>query len=318
MSLYPRNTMIGIYRLDNELSNRGGMAVVYEATIVNDQRYPHRNNRKVALKIARSGQHNDEQFMNFLRREIETLQKLRHPGVVRVYPIAAFRDPRQYIGRASNLPNDPWYFAMELLPGKTLAHINVRKMSLAWRVELLYQFATVLQFMHHHEIAHRDLKPENIMFRNGNVSEKESPQPVLIDFGLALGAQVAETTQAATITHASPERVEHLWQNRNSDQNRPTTIGFNYLRADVWAFGVIAYEVLNGRYLYDYNPKNTPPSMLAEMIRRQRPNPMESDIPEPLQQLVLAMLEKDPRYRPDMGEIAQFLESDIQIIAPRI
>lgn len=309
MSIYQRGTLIGPFRLENPVSERGGMASVYEASVV-DANTPERNGKRVALKIARQGGSNDHIFETLLRQETEMLNGLRHPGVVRIVPIEQF-NRRQLVARASKLPGAPWYFAMELLSRYSMTDVipQQRRYSLLWRVDLLYQIAIILEFLHQREIAHRDLKPENILFRTPP-NPKETPSPVLIDFGLGLKRQIAPDVQAATITHASPERVYHLMQ----AGYRSTDVNFDHLPADIWALGVIAYELLTGYYPFG---QGDPRTVLSQRILNEMPPRMQG-VPLELEKLVAYMLDKRPQNRPKISQVIHMLEHKIELIAPRI
>lgn len=291
------------FRLEREISNQGGMASVYEATVI-DNEIPERDGKRVALKIARVGEENDDLFETFLRRETDLLTKLRHPGVVRVLPIRQGGRWRS-VARATNLPGEPFYFAMELLSRSLKDIVGDRRFSLPWRVEALYQMAVTLDFVHLCGLVHRDLKPENIMFR-GEVSPKAIPQTVLIDFGLGERKQRPGDVQAATLSHASPERILASQQH--------TTVIKHPDKVDVWAFGVIAYELLTGLYPFGETDNRTE---LADRILYKPPFEMR-DVPPNLRRLIEATLTKNPEKRPTMQEVVEHLETNIEYIAPRI
>ncbi len=317
MAVYSKKTKVGIYRLENELSNSGGTGVVYEASIRPEKdKFKHRGDKRVALKFARNKGHHKDTFEDLLRREVKLLNGMRHPGIVRVLPIAQYKD-NQYVGRASNLPDTPWYFAMELLYPETLKSLKFGNYPLPWRVELLYQLATTLAHMHkHHERAHRDLKPDNVLFRT-KPEVSQMPVPVLIDFGLSEKRKATLTVNAATLSHASPERVEHLISGRKGSFEA-TSMSFDYLASDVWSFGVICYEVLTGRYIYGDVNTSMGRTAIADVIVNKYPDPIGRELPERLGQLVMAMLQPTPHHRPTMKQIIEYLETGIELIPPRI
>jgi len=293
------------FRLEREISDQGGMASVYEATVV-DNEIRERDGKRVALKIARVGESNDDLFETFLRRETELLTKLRHPGVVRVFPIRQGGKWRN-VARATNLPGEPFYFAMELLNRNLKDIISDRRFNLPWRVEALYQVAMTLDFIHLCGLVHRDLKPENIMFR-GEVNPKTMPQTVLIDFGLGEKGRKQGDVQAATLSHASPERILAFQQGSHTTRiDHPD-------RVDVWAFGVIAYEVLTGLYPFGETESRTE---LTDRILYKQPFEMR-DMPPNLRRLIESMLAKNPEKRPTMQEVVERLETDIEYTSPRI
>jgi serine/threonine-protein kinase len=291
------------FRLEREISDQGGMASVYEATVI-DNEIRERDGKRVALKIARVGEENDALFETFLRRETDLLTKLRHPGVVRVFPIRQGGKWRN-IARATNLPGEPFYFAMELLSRNLKEIVSERRFGLPWRVEVLYQVAMTLDFVHLCGLVHRDLKPENIMFR-GEISPKTIPQAVLIDFGLGEKGRRPGDIQAATLSHASPERIL-AFQQRTTKIEHPDKV-------DVWAFGVIAYELVTGLYPFGETDSRTE---LTDRILYKQPFEMR-DVPPNLRRLIEDMLMKNPQSRPTMQEVVERLETDIEYTAPRI
>ncbi len=300
---------IGPFKIESVLSKSGGMGIVYKASFYKDSEYQERNGKMVALKVARAQGPHAAVFEQLLRKEIETLNDLRHPGVVRVYPIAG---RRRYIGRAVELDprNSPYYFAMELLDNTNVGAIaNENRFPLGWRVELIYQIAVTLDYLHLRKFAHQDLKPENILFR-ATPHPSRVPQPVLIDFGLTdKRHNRAEKVNAMTLLYASPERIN------STRQNRQTSINVDRMKVDVWALGVIAYELLNRRYPF---PEDSSHTNLANKILSHPPEPMNPDIPTNLENVVKAMLHKDPERRISIEKAIQAIETDIELISPRI
>ncbi|PJF22007.1 MAG: hypothetical protein CUN56_08180 [Phototrophicales bacterium] len=309
--MYKRGTPVGPFRLDRLLSDTGGMSSVYEATVL-DQQIAERNGKKVAIKIARIGMENDHIFETLLRQETELLNDLRHPGVVRIIPIEQFNQ-RYYVGRAPGLPGAPWYFAMELLSTETVKNVikNLRKYSLGYRLELIYQITIILDYLHLREVAHRDLKPDNIIFRMPP-HPKQMPMPVLIDFGLGLKRRIEPTVNAATVAYASPERVRTLMR---PNGYQPTEQAFDYFPSDVWALGVIAYELLTGKHPFGDEANRT---ALAEMIMNGHPAKMNGNIPPEIEKVVWYMLNKNPQHRPTIPQVLKLLETKIEIPPPRV
>ena len=192
----------------------GGMGVVYRAVHTT-------SGERVALKTVAVG---SEHELASIRREIHTLRRLRHPGVVRIVAEGV-------------CDGVPWY-AMDLLEGETL---RTRLERLSARdlggppgpLDLLLRTAEVLAFVHSEGVVHGDLKPENIFLRPGD-------RPVLVDFGLAwrvpgpLGREVLEDLSRVTGTPAymAPEQI----------RGEPIDA-----RADLYALGCILFELLAGR-----------------------------------------------------------------------
>lgn len=322
---YKRGNVVGLFRLEQFLGG-GGMAEVWRATVQNDQRYPHRNGKQVALKISHVDQENAVHFEALLKEEIDILRNMRHPGIVRVFPVGRF-NTEDYLARDSDIFPDsaPWYFAMEPLSQTNLkAIIKRRNMPIQWKVEFLYQLAVTIGYLHARRFAHRDLKPDNILFRI-DPKRNEPPLPVLIDFGLAQRqnannrVDISETkNRAASIAYASPERVKYLLG--GSPMGNTTLIEFDYRASEVWSFGVIAYELLSdGQYIFpDFSESSVNRTELVRMIRHHPHTSLPKIVPERLSQLVDVMLEKHPAHRPKIFDILEYLEIAVDMLPPRV
>ena len=212
---------IARYRIIRILGE-GGMGTVYEA----EQDSPR---RRVALKVVRAGLSSREMLKRF-ERESQALGRLQHPGIAQVYE-AGTAD----IGRASQP-----YFAMEFIQGAPLKeYIAANGLDLRGRLELVAKICDAVQHAHDRGIIHRDIKP-------GNILVDRTGQPKVLDFGVArlLEAQPSETLHTSegqlvgTLAYMSPEQV----------LGDPTSID---ARSDVYAIGVVLYELLAGRMPYD-------------------------------------------------------------------
>ena len=225
------------YIIEKSISNSGGMASTYLASLLHDSRL------KVAIKFARTGNHGPEHEDALLQREADLLSRWdwRHPGIVRLYPTPLGDTKSEYCLRALNVADQPWYMVMEYLSGGSLSQ-NAKKIQsypLEWKLEMFYQVLTAVGFIHQKGYGHRDLKPENIVFRRP-IAPNEMPQPVLIDFALASdgksGSPLVETSY--TLEYASPERVA-LGMGLINDCLDPR-------KSDVWSLGIMLYELLTG------------------------------------------------------------------------
>ena len=254
---------IGRYRIVR-LLGEGGMGAVYEA----EQENPHRT---VALKVIRVGYADPEMVRRF-ENEAQALGRLHHPGIAQIYEA----------GTADTQFGSQPYFAMELVHGQTLLtycdqhHTNVRE-----RLELMAKIADAVQHAHQRGLIHRDLKPANILV-------DEAGQPRILDFGVArlTDADTQATRQTnigqivGTLSYMSPEQV----------QGDPDALD---TRSDVYALGVILYEMLAGKMPY------TLPRQLHEAVRT-----IQQTEASPLSTLVKS-------YRGDIETIvAKALEKD--------
>jgi serine/threonine-protein kinase len=287
---------LGKFTLLRELG-RGGMGTVYEA-------YDTASRRTVALKILASSPHarpgetgpEDERFL----REANLAQSLPdHPNLVRVLESGALGERR--------------YIAMELVPGPSLSEWR-RQGSVTVRqyVAVLRDVALAAHHAHEHGIVHRDLKPENILI-------DPDGRPRVTDFGLAkiVGAppdsSVTGGHSIGTPAYMSPEQVQGR---RDLDR-----------RTDVFAIGVMLYELLTGRRPFEgQTPFETMTKVVhAEVlppskITRLQINPL---LYKNLENICLIALSKEPSDRyPTAQALAEDLTlwlkgEDFKVILPR-
>ncbi|HEV8111723.1 MAG TPA: protein kinase [Planctomycetota bacterium] len=209
---------IGPYRILGLLGS-GGMGLVYRA----EQQSPR---REVALKVIRSGVASLELVRRF-EKEAQVLARLDHHGIARVFDAGVFEGP------AGPEP----FVAMELVRGEPLLEFVDRLASpRTERIELLARICDAVAHAHDQGIVHRDLKPSNVLVRPDG-------QPKVLDFGVALilrgdsGAITRQTSAGelvGTLPYMSPEQLDV--QPGRVDE-----------RSDIYAIGVMAYEVLTGR-----------------------------------------------------------------------
>jgi eukaryotic-like serine/threonine-protein kinase len=214
----PLNRTIGNYRLIEEIG-RGGMGVVWRA----EQNAPLR--RQVALKVIRAGMYDDAVLKRF-EAERQSLAIMDHPSIAKVFDAGA------------TLEGQP-YFVMEYVPGVPITdYCDQKRSKIRERLELFIQVCEGVQHAHQKAIIHRDLKPANILIQE--IDGK--PVPRIIDFGLAkatsppvTGASLFTQTGAfvGTPGYMSPEQCDPGAQDVDT-------------RTDVYALGVILYELLTG------------------------------------------------------------------------
>jgi WD40 repeat protein/tRNA A-37 threonylcarbamoyl transferase component Bud32 len=251
---------------------RGGMAVVYKA------RQP-RLGRTVALKVLRTGGSNDPDTARFFR-EAATVARMHHPNIVQVYEV----------GEADGQP----FLALEYLPGGTLAeYLRGTPADPRDAAALLETVARAVHHAHEQGIVHRDLKPSNILLDSGasGGTEARAPLSTLVpkvsDFGLARAVTEDQSLTlpgilVGTPAYMAPELIHQ--------PGLATTGG------DVYALGVILYEMLTGR------PPLLGPTALATLrlvdaVDPVPPSRLQPHLPRDLDTICLACLRKDPRRR---------------------
>jgi tetratricopeptide (TPR) repeat protein/predicted Ser/Thr protein kinase len=211
---------VGEFRIRG-LLGVGGMGVVYDA----EQEHPH---RRVALKVIRdAGLHPDA--LRRFARESDVLARLQHPGIAQIYAAGTAEGPH---GEAQP------YFAMERVDGRPLA-AYAAGLDRRGRLELFARVCDAMNYAHQRGVIHRDLKPANVLV-------DEAGQPKILDFGVA---RLTDADMQGTRATATGEVVGTL------QYMSPEQLGGDPLavdtRSDVYALGVILYELLAGRRPYD-------------------------------------------------------------------
>jgi tetratricopeptide (TPR) repeat protein/predicted Ser/Thr protein kinase len=283
---------IGSYRILG-IIGEGAMGVVYEA----EQERPH---RRVALKVIRPGFAAPARLRRF-EHEAEVLGRLQHPGIAQIY----------HAGVAETGSGIQPFFAMELVRGRPLnEYIAQRQLQIKDRLTLFAQICDAVDHAHQKGVIHRDLKPANIIV-------DASGQPKVLDFGLAraIDADVRSTMHTGagemvgTIAYMSPEQVSGATDELDT-------------RSDVYALGVIAYELLSDRSPYDLHRK--PLAEMARIIREEEPARLSSvtrRLPADVETIVAKALEKDRTRRyasaaAMAGDVRRFLRDEPIVARP--
>jgi len=248
----------GRYQVRSRIA-RGGMATVYLASDL-------RLERPVAIKIMHGHLADDEQFKERFIQEARSAARLAHPNVVNVF------DQGQ--------DSESAYLVMEYLPGITLRELlqEHRVLTAAQATDILEAVLAGLAAAHRAGIVHRDLKPENVLLADdGRIK--------IGDFGLARAASANTATGAAllgTIAYLSPELV---------------TRGIADTRSDIYALGIMLYEMLTGEQPY----KGDQPMQIAYQHANDTvptPSTANPSVPPELDELVLWATARDPDQRP--------------------
>jgi eukaryotic-like serine/threonine-protein kinase len=250
---------IGRYEIKDELG-RGGMATVYRG-------YDPRFEREVAIKLLPPEMlHADPQFRVRFEREAKIIAQLEHPSIVPVYDV----------GEENNQP----YFVMRYMSGGSLSErIKAQTYTIEEAVKILEQLAPGLDEAHTKDIVHRDLKPGNILFTNKGV-------PLISDFGIAKFTQgegnVTGSAIIGTPAYMAPEQA-----------SGESVDG----RTDIYAFGVILYEMLTGKQPYQ---ADTPLAVAIKHITEPVPRILEANpgLPNWMEKVISTSMakSKDDRF----------------------
>lgn len=296
---------INSYIIDRPLSRSGGMSQIFLAHDREEKR------RRVALKVQLTSDENSAAFQELLRSEAQYLAKLRHPGIVHIYPQPAGTRVA-FSARAFQYQGQPWYFAMEYIPGDSLAAHTKRISSypLPWIIELFYQLLLTVNYLHQIGYAHCDLKPANILLREPPDPERV-PRPVLVDFGSASEIERGVNHLTASLLYSPPEVVLAL-------ERRDIATNDIYLypdKIDVWALGAIMFEIVTGRPLINKRRKDEITTTIVKgelsTISGMRPDAHQS-----LDKLLKVMLNRSPTQRPSVAEVIEAIEEKIASVRP--
>ncbi|HPH98310.1 MAG TPA: protein kinase [Anaerolineaceae bacterium] len=256
---------IGRYHLIQKLGE-GGMAVVYKA-------YDSRLEREVAIKFIRTEQVPPamlEKMLLRFEREAKALAKMKHLHIINVFDY----------GEHQGAP----FLVMDFMPGGTLKARTGKPIPWVEVVRLLLPIASALEYAHRQGIVHRDVKPANILI----TSEGE---PMLSDFGIARMLE-SESGNTLTGTGVGIGTPEYMAPEQWSGSAAPSV--------DIYALGVVMYELITGRVPYQ---ADTPVAILIKQANDPLPRPgiFVPGLPEAVEFVLFKALAKKPEERfPDM------------------
>ena len=262
-------SQLGHYRIEARLG-AGGMGEVYRA-------HDTRLGRDVALKVLRPEVAADADRRDRFLREARLLAALDHPGIVTVHSIEEADGVR--------------FLTMQLVDGETLDElIPAAGLPLERYFEMAVALAEAVAAAHERGIVHRDLKPSNVIrSREGRIKILDfglaklcAPPLASVDAGAATDLHTREGALLGTLPYMSPEQIE----GREAD-----------VRSDVFALGVLFYEMMTGRRPFT---GATPAALLSSILETNPPDPavLRRGLPRPLSRLLRRCLEKSPGQRP--------------------
>ncbi|MBI9042964.1 MAG: serine/threonine protein kinase [Anaerolineaceae bacterium] len=267
---------IGRYHILEQLGE-GGMAVVYKAYDTNLE-------RDVAVKFIRTGEIGPnyiDQMLKRFEREAKALAKFDHPNIITVFEYGKFEETP--------------FLVMQYQPGGSLREMTAsgEPMDCHEAVTLIKKLAGALIYSHKRKVIHRDIKPANVLIT-------EEGEPKLTDFGIA---KILDLNQQTLLTNTgvgigTPEYMA-------SEQFLG---GKTDGRTDVYALGVVLYELVTGRRPYQ---ADTPAAVMIKQTTEALPSPLEYNplIGAALERVLIKALAKEPEHRyQSMFEFSQALQ----------
>jgi serine/threonine protein kinase/formylglycine-generating enzyme required for sulfatase activity/DNA-directed RNA polymerase subunit RPC12/RpoP len=250
------------YEIIEELG-RGGMGVVFKARQSDME-------RECALKVIKAGPNVPEIQINRFVQEGKSAARLNHPNIIQIYDCGRFKDM--------------FFVAMEYVPGQSLQQRLAEKgrLPVAVAVPFYQGLLAAVGYAHENGVIHRDIKPANILITEDRGRAK------LIDFGLA-----KDTDQGLGLTQEGQILGSPFYLSPEQTRGKSKDVDG---RADIFALGVILYEILTGQRPFSGRSA----AEVYSKILHGRPTPpavLEPEVDQELQAIVLKALEKDKRDR---------------------
>lgn len=268
---------------------RGGMGDIYLAQDV-------RLARKVALKVIRPELFNSHEAMVRFQHEARAMARVAHPNLVAIHTVGEFR----------GMP----YVAMEYVEGETLAQVMKRRaLGMEEVVAITTAIAEALMAAHDRGVVHRDLKPDNVIVgEDGRVR--------VLDFGLArVGSVLDSSSHAPTV----PRGEEPLKTVQTSKAGTPFYMAPEQWEGagttpatDVWALGVIIYELLFREHPFAGAPNVVELGRMICSTELRTVPAGAAHVPPALERLALQCLDRDAHRRPSLAELLDALAQPTQ------
>ena len=287
-------TRVGIYEVTAKIGE-GGMGEVYQARDTT-------LDRDVALKVLPEAFTADPDRLARFQREAKVLASLNHQNIGGIYGLETFGDSRALV--------------LELIEGPTLAdRIAAGPIPVDEALEIAKQIAAALEAAHEQGIIHRDLKPANVKVRPDNTVK-------VLDFGLAkaVSSDASGSSGTTSVTMSLPASATQMGMVLGTaaymapEQARGKVVD---KRADVWAFGVVIYEMLTGQRAFV--GEDTSLTLAAVMTANPDMDRLPTALPTAVRKCLERCFQKDPRTRVrDIGDVQLAMEGAFEttVLAP--
>jgi serine/threonine protein kinase len=258
---------------------RGSVATVYLARETALKRL-------VAVKVLSPRLARDRRARLRFEREAQAVAALTHPNIVQLY-------------RVGRLSNDLPYIVMQYVKGRTMADRLQAEGPLPMEEarSLIAEVASAVAAAHRKGIVHRDIRPANVLY------DEESRRSLLTDFGIAALLASGEAGQAARLTKTG----ELVGNPSYMSPEQLTGSGLSE-RSDVYAIGLLGYELLTGRGPYEADSRR---EMITAHIQQEprKLSELRSDVDPRLEEVLRRCLAKEPEHRPNAADVARRLEA---------
>lgn len=253
---------IGKYRIVEHLGS-GGMAEVYKAHQPSLDRY-------VAIKLMHPFLAQDAEFRGRFEREAKAVAALRHSNIIQVHDF--------------DIEGGQYYMVMEFIDGPTLRrriediYGHGRRLPIPEVIRIIKDVGSALAYAHKRGMVHRDVKPANVMMDS-------SDRVVLTDFGIAKILAGPQYTASGAMVGTPAYMAPEIGLGKPGDG-----------RSDIYALGVMLYQLLTGRVPYD---ADTPVAVMMKHVNEPLPMPrsINPEIPEGLERIILKAMAKNPADR---------------------
>jgi len=321
LALIP-GTRLGVYEVTAQIGE-GGMGQVYRATDT-------KLKRQVAIKILPPSLAADHDRLTRFQREAEVLASLNHPNIAAIYgleesagitalvmELVEGETLDERIRHGSGLLADGYGRSRSSTIGdqpSAISHQPSRGLDLDEALAIAKQIADALEAAHEQGIIHRDLKPANIKVRSDGMVK-------VLDFGLAKAmdtegagqvggagkAGKGDLTQSPTITTPAMTRAGMILGTAAYMSPEQARGKFVDKRADIWAFGIVVFEMVTGRRAFEGDDISV--TLASVLMKDPDWSALPAAVPAGLRRLLTACLKKDPKARMrDIGEARQRIE----------